>query len=108
MAEDSKNPERVTFSRGYGVCIMGIDGTWRRDCMLNAISDHDAMLTVEGSIQGLNLTEFFLLLSSTGLAYRRCELIRVNGAEMDVHFLKGKKGRRGPGPASNEDELVDA
>ena len=32
MAEESKGPERVTFSRGYGVCIMGIDGTWRRDC----------------------------------------------------------------------------
>ena len=88
MSEESKGPERVTFSRGYGVCIMGIDGTWRRDCMLNAISDNDAILTVEGSIQGLNLKEFFLLLSSTGLAYRRCELVRVNGAEMD-RFLLG-------------------
>jgi hypothetical protein len=93
MSEESKGPERVTFSRGYGVCIMGIDGTWRRDCLLNAISDNDAILTVEGSIQGLNLKEFFLLLSSTGLAYRRCELVRVNGTEMDVQFLteKGKK-----------------
>ena len=79
MAEDGKGAERVTFSRGYDVCIMAIDGTWRRDCTLNAISDTDAILTVEGSIQGLNLKEFFLLLSSTGLAYRRCELVRVNG-----------------------------
>ena len=47
MTDDSsKGPERVTFSRGYGVCIMGIDGTWRRDCLLNAISDTDAILTV--------------------------------------------------------------
>jgi hypothetical protein len=91
MSEENKGPERVTFSRGYGVCIMGIDGTWRRDCMLNAISDNDAILTVEGSIQGLNLKEFFLLLSSTGLAYRRCELIRVNGAEIDVQFLQAKQ-----------------
>ena len=88
MSEDSKGPERVTFSRGYGVCIMGIDGTWRRDCMLNAISDNDAILTVEGSIQGLNLKEFFLLLSSTGLAYRRCELAWVNGDQIGVNFLK--------------------
>lgn len=96
MTEESKGTERVTFSRGYGVCIMGIDGTWRRDCMLNAISDTDAILTVDGSIQGLNLKEFFLLLSSTGLAYRRCELIRVNGAEIDVQFLKGKnRNKRG-------------
>ena len=72
---------------------MAIDGTWRRDCLLQAISDNDAMLTVEGSIQGLNLKEFFLLLSSTGLAYRRCELIRVNGTDMDIQFLK-TKGRK--------------
>jgi hypothetical protein len=100
MAADAKAPERVTFSRGYGVCIMGIDGTWRRDCLLNAISDIDAILSVEGSIQGLNLKEFFLLLSSTGLAYRRCELVRVNGTEIDVQFLKGKhrKKQHGGGP----------
>jgi hypothetical protein len=97
MADDNKGQERVTFSRGYGVCIMGIDGTWRRDCMLNAISDTDAVLTVEGSIQGLNLKEFFLLLSSTGLAYRRCELVRVNGVEIDVQFLIGKNKKKKAG-----------
>ena len=94
MSEDNKGADRVTFSRGYDVCIMAIDGTWRRDCQLNAISDNDASLTVEGSIQGLNLKEFFLLLSSTGLAYRRCELVRVNGTEMDISFLKGKPSKR--------------
>jgi len=98
MAEDSKGTERVTFSRGLDVCIMAIDGTWRRDCQLNAISDNDAALTVEGSIQGLNLKEFFLLLSSTGLAYRRCELVRVNGTEMDISFLKAKNGKKRSGP----------
>jgi hypothetical protein len=81
---------------------MGIDGTWRRDCMLNAISDNDAILTVEGSIQGLNLKEFFLLLSSTGLAYRRCELVRVNGAEIDVQFLQAKQKKRGTGGSAEE------
>ena len=97
MSDDSRGTDRVTFSRGYDVCIMAIDGTWRRDCQLNAISDNDAALTVEGSIQGLNLKEFFLLLSSTGLAYRRCELVRVNGTEMDVSFLKGKPSKRRSG-----------
>jgi hypothetical protein len=99
MAEDSKGLDRVTFSRGYDV-IMAIDGTWRRGCQLNAISDNDATLSIEGSIKGLNLKEFFLLLSSTGLAYRRCELVRVNGAEVDIQFLKGKnkKKRGGGGP----------
>jgi hypothetical protein len=96
MTEQHKGAERVTFSRGYDVCIMGIDGTWRRNCVLNAISDTDAAVTVDGSVQGLNLKEFFLLLSSTGLAYRRCELIRINGAEMDIQFLLGKHKKKGP------------
>ena len=107
MSEDNKGTERVTFSRGYDVCIMAIDGTWRRDCLLNAISDADATLTVEGSIQGLNLKEFFLLLSSTGLAYRRCELVRVNGTEMDIHFLRGKQGKKRAGAASKADEMTN-
>src|ERR1700685_4207617 len=106
MSEAVGGPERVTFSRGYGVCIMGIDGTWRRECQLNAISDNDAILTVEGSIQGLNLKEFFLLLSSTGLAYRRCELVRVHGTEIDVSFLKGKNKKKRPGAAASQDSII--
>ncbi len=94
MTDDAKGPRRVIFSHGYGVCIMGIDGTWRRDCLLTAISDIDALLTVEGSVEGLSLKEFFLLLSSTGLAYRRCELVRVNGTEIDVQFLKERTKKR--------------
>jgi len=92
MTDDGKSIERVTFSRGVDVCIMAIDGTWRRDCQLNAISDNDAALTVEGSIQGLNLKEFFLL-------------VRVNGTEMDISFLKGKPSKRRSGA---DDERVRA
>ena len=54
------------------------------------------LLTVEGSIQGLSLKGFFLLLSSTGLAYRRCELVRVNGSDMDIQFLKTKGRKKTP------------
>src|SRR3982751_3559462 len=106
MSEDNRGTERVTFSRGYDVCIMAIDGTWRRDCQLNSISDTDATLSVEGSIQGLHLKEFFLLLSSTGLAYRRCELVRVNGTEMDIQFLKGKNKKKRGGPGSPQESLM--
>jgi hypothetical protein len=97
MTDEKKTLDRVTFGRGYEVCIMAIDGTWRCDCLLQAVSDTDASLTVEGSIQGLNLKEFFLLLSSTGLAYRRCELVRVNGSDMDIQFLKTKGKKKKPG-----------
>jgi hypothetical protein len=96
MSEQGKHLDRVNFSRGYDVCIMAIDGTWRRSCQLNAISDNDAILK-----------EFFLLLSSTGLAYRRCELVRVNGAEMDIQFLKGKVRKR-KGASSGHDATMDA
>jgi hypothetical protein len=107
MVGESKGAARVAFARGYAVCIMGIDGTWRRNCLLNTISETDAELTVEGAIQGLNLKEFFLLLSLTGLAFRRCELVRVNGAEMSVRFLKSRSKKK-PGCASDQDVLTKA
>jgi hypothetical protein len=98
MAAENSGPERVTFGRGFNVWIMAIDGTWRRSCLLKAVSAVDADLTLEGSIEGLNLKEFFLLLSSTGLAYRRCELVKVNGADIEIRFLstrgKSKKAAR--------------
>jgi hypothetical protein len=77
--------------------MMGIDGTWRRNCVMDDVSETGAKLTVDGSVEGLNLNEFFLLLSSTGLAYRRCELSWVNGDQIGVTFLKHgdkKKARR--------------
>ncbi|KIZ41635.1 MULTISPECIES: hypothetical protein [Rhodopseudomonas] len=109
MATENTGPERVTFGRGYSVWIMAIDGTWRRSCILKAVSAIDAELSLEGSIEGLNLKEFFLLLSSTGLAYRRCELVRVNGSDIDVRFLKTKgKSAKAAGAAQKQDERADA
>ncbi len=83
----------VSFEHGVDVYLMAIDGTWRRDCVMQEASDSGARLFVRGSIEGLNLKEFFLLLSSTGLAYRRCALSSVNGAEIGAKFMKrpGKK-----------------
>lgn len=87
MAYGQRKAERVALDRGVDVHIMGIDGTWRRKCAMLDVSATGARLIVHGSIEGLNLAEFFLLLSATGLAYRRCELIRVNGDEIGVRFL---------------------
>ncbi len=87
--------QRVVFERGIPAQMMGIDGTWRRDCVMEDVSETGAKLTIEGSVEGLHLKEFFLLLSSTGLAYRRCELAWVNGDQIGVNFLKqGDKKRR--------------
>lgn len=57
--------------------MMAIDATWRRACTLNHVSDTGAKLLVEGSVQDFPSREFFLVLSSLGLAYRRCELAWV-------------------------------
>jgi hypothetical protein len=95
---ERRQGERVIFERGIPAHMMGIDGTWRRDCVMEDVSEMGAKLTVNGSVEGLHLKEFFLLLSSTGLAYRRCELAWVNGDQIGVTFLKqGKKkqARRG-------------
>ena len=97
MVSERRKGERITFERGISAHMMGIDGTWRRDCTMEDVSETGAKLSIEGSVEGLHLKEFFLLLSSTGLAYRRCELIRVNGTEIDVAFLKGKNKRKGRG-----------
>ena len=88
MAYGDRKSERVEFGRGIDVHMMGIDGTWRRDCTMNDVSRTGARLTVNGPIQGLDLKEFFLLLSSTGLAYRRCRMIRLAGDQIGVEFLK--------------------
>src|ERR1700680_4604562 len=88
MVTERRRGERVTFERGIAAHMMGIDGTWRRDFTMEDISETGAKLTIEGSVEGLHLKEFFLLLSSTGLAYRRCELAWVNGDRSVVNFLK--------------------
>ena len=84
--ERRKN-EQVAFEHGIDVYLMAIDGTWRRECTMQDVSESGASLAVRGSIEGLNLKEFFLLLSSTGLAYRRCELSWVNGDLIGAKFM---------------------
>ena len=94
MSFGMRKSERVRFERGVQVYMMGIDGTWRRDCQLIDVSQTGARLSVGSSIEGLDLKEFFLLLSSTGLAYRRCKLIRVMGDEIGIEFLAREKPKR--------------
>jgi hypothetical protein len=93
MAYGARKSERVNFANPIKVHILAIDGTWRRTCELLDISATGARLLVEGSLEGLQLKEFFLLLSSTGLAYRRCGMIRITGDEVGVHFLKEHRSK---------------
>ena len=86
-ASNRRKSERVIFERGIDAFIMGIDGTWRRDCFMEDVSQTGTKLTIHGSIEGLHLKEFFLLLSCSGLAYRRCELAWVNGDQIGAKFI---------------------
>jgi hypothetical protein len=87
MAE-RRNFGRVQFGRGYTARIVAIDGTWQRECRIGDVSDTGARLTVHGSVSGINTREFFLMLSATGAAHRRCERVWLNGDEIGVRFLK--------------------
>lgn len=88
--------DRVEFEHGYAARIMGIDGTWQREVLLEEVSDGEAKLTVFGSVDGVNLDEFFLVLSTWGHAHRRCERVWLNGDQIGVRFLKNaeRKPRR--------------
>jgi hypothetical protein len=105
MVTERRKGERITFERGIGAHMMGIDGTWRRDCTMEDISETGAKLTVDGSVEGLHLKEFFLLLSSTGLAYRRCELAWVNGDQLGVNFNGDQLGVNFLKPADKKKRL---
>jgi hypothetical protein len=104
VTTERRSDHRVVFERGFPAVMMGIDGTWRRACVLEDVSETGAKLTVESSIEGLHLTEFFLLLSSTGLAYRRCELGWVNGDQIGVNFLKPSDKKKKMSKRSEEEE----
>lgn len=93
MSIEQRRHLRVEFSRAIDVNIVAIDGTWTRPCALHDVSEQGAKLTVSGSVQGLHLKEFFLVLSTTGVSYRKCELVWVNGEQIGVRFLgRGRNG----------------
>src|ERR1700758_5776293 len=96
MKGENRRTARVRFEHSHPVNLMGVDGTWRRSCVLLDASESGAKLEIDGSPEVLRAREFFLLLSSTGLAFRRCELVWVDGTQVGVKFTamdKNKKAR---------------
>ena len=84
--------QRVEFERGFPVVIMGIDGTWQRTCTMQDASETGAKFSLEeGSLKGLDLKEFFLVLSSVGNAFRRCKLAWINGHQFGAEFIQQTK-----------------
>jgi hypothetical protein len=87
MRFENRKAHRVRLDHRLPVNLMGVDGTWRRSCTILDISDTGAKLEVEGPVDVLQAREFFLLLSCTGLAYRRCSLVWIDGSQVGVHFI---------------------
>lgn len=106
MQNNRRTAHRIAFSHRIDARIVAIDGTWRRSCSIEDIAQSGAKLTIAQTIEGLNLKEFFLVLSSTGLAYRRCELSWVNGNQLGVRFIQvmpKQKGKARPRRAASQD-----
>ena len=91
---ESREGKSVVFERGIDAHIMGIDGTWRCECKMDEVSEAGASLTINRPMDGLNMREFFLVLSSTGLAFRRCQLERVNGNKISATFVSQKAKKK--------------
>lgn len=94
MRGENRRTNRVRLEHRHAVNLMGVDGTWRRSCFLVDVSATGAKIEVEGSIEVLQAKEFFLLLSSTGLAFRRCELVWIDGCNAGIRFVKMKPGNK--------------
>jgi hypothetical protein len=97
---DGPKDPSVHFEAGVDAVLVGIDGTWRRDCMLVDISATGARLVIRQSMAGLNAKEFFLVLTPSGSTFRRCALTRIDGDELGVRFFApaAKSSRRKPAP----------
>jgi hypothetical protein len=91
MSEEKRAGRRVWFEQVLAARMMGLDGTWQRQCVVDNVSDGGAKLRVNDTIEGLPLQEFILVLSPTGRAYRHCRLVWVNGDRIGVSFLGRKK-----------------
>jgi hypothetical protein len=88
MVSERRNFGRVQFGRGYNARIMAIDGTWEREVRIGDVSEVGAKLTVNGTVSGIDTREFFLVLSTTGSAHRRCERVWLDGDKIGVRFLR--------------------
>lgn len=90
MKESDRKSVSVSFERGLDVAMIAIDGTWQRPATLKEISATGASILVDGSLERLQLNEFFLVFSRQGVVYRRCELVQVNQNEVGIRFLKSE------------------
>ena len=103
IGPEVRKRHRVNFTRDVPVRIQAIDGTWSRQCSMLDVAEDGAKLRIKESIESLLLKEFFLVLSASGTAFRRCELEWINGNEMGVQFLEKSMLELPRTPTSDQD-----
>jgi hypothetical protein len=103
MKFDARKALRVQMDHRQSVNLMASDGTWRRSCVLLDVSQSGAKIEVEGTLDVLQAKEFFMVLSSTGLAYRRCELVWIDGTTAGVHFVTAESRKKAKGQGTISD-----
>ena len=94
MRGENRRASRVRFDHTHRVNLLAVDGTWRRSCFLLDASASGAKLEIDGPADVLQSKEFFLVLSSTGLAFRRCEMVRVDGSQIGGRYIENDKGKK--------------
>jgi hypothetical protein len=100
MRGEQRRANRVQVEHKRHVNLVGVDGTWQRSCVLLDVSDGGARIEIEGSTDVLRAKEFFLLLSSTGLAFRRSEFAWIDGAQAGIRFISATAKKKATSAAS--------
>ncbi|MCD0422747.1 MAG: PilZ domain-containing protein [Rhodopseudomonas sp.] len=92
MSWDKRKAKRVQFQRATSieVCIVGVDGLWRREGKLLDISESGVLLSCTAPIQGLDLRTFLLEFKPRGMASRLCSAVRVEAGRIAARFVKEK------------------
>ena len=95
MTEQRKS-KRIEFEHDRNARMLSADGTWQRACKLLDISASGVQLELSGSLAGLDVKEFFLMLSSDGRVYRRCELVRIDGQQIGARIVEKALPKKNP------------
>jgi hypothetical protein len=95
VTADKRKTERVAFQPGLGVGIVALDGTWSSDCTMLDASEGGVLLQLDKPPDPSTVGEFFLSLTKTGKAFRRCELSWISDGRIGARFVtQDKKSRK--------------
>ena len=82
-----KQPKIVTFDYPLGAKCMSSDGMLRIDCLVLAVWEGGARLKVEHPQVLAELSEFFLLFTSSQKpVFRQCKRVWTRGYEIEVEY----------------------